>query len=127
MRGQQKAKYMKTLHLETGAFNQELSRLTPAGKIGWARDDHGHLADALCDILRASGIAPVSKWVDDFDFFRILLQFLDEYNRKRRQWAGERRNTGKPGGSPGRLVMWHEDLPAGMIGSIGYSCSCFLW
>ncbi len=47
----------------------------------------GLFADALCAILRASGIAPLAKWVDDFIFFRILLSHLDDYNRRQKKWA----------------------------------------
>ena len=47
----------------------------------------GLLADAWCDILRTHSIAPISKWVDVYDFFRILLRYLQEYNNRRRLWA----------------------------------------
>lgn len=54
--------------------------LTSAGGI-W-----GHLADALADILRAHGIGPLSKWVDDFFFCRLLKTHILEYNRQRALW-----------------------------------------
>jgi len=45
---------------------------------------YGRLVDASADIFRASGIGPVSKWVDDHIFFAIPHIHLAEYNAKRR-------------------------------------------
>lgn len=50
---------------------------------------YGNISDTGLDILRAKGIGPASKWVDDHLFFRIKRKFLDEYNRRRAQWARE--------------------------------------
>ena len=47
---------------------------------------HGHLADAGCDIIRANGIGPLSKWVDDHIFFRIPHPHLSNYNAKHHIW-----------------------------------------
>jgi len=54
--------------------------LTSAGGI------HGSVADAGTDIFRASKIGPISKWVDDHIFFRILHKHLPAYNREREKW-----------------------------------------
>jgi hypothetical protein len=43
----------------------------------------GMFGDALADILRAKGIGPILKWVDDFLFIRIPLEELKHYNRER--------------------------------------------
>ena len=43
----------------------------------------GMFGDALADILRAKGIGPILKWVDDFIFFRIPCLTLAEYNEQR--------------------------------------------
>ena len=43
----------------------------------------GLFADALADILRANGIGPILKWVDDFVFFRIPKHALKTYNFER--------------------------------------------
>ena len=43
----------------------------------------GLFADALADILRANGIGPILKWVDDFVFFRIPKRALKTYNFER--------------------------------------------
>ena len=44
----------------------------------------GLFGDALADILRAKGIGPILKWVDDFIFFRIPRDTILEYNIERR-------------------------------------------
>ena len=43
----------------------------------------GLFGDALADLLRAEGIGPILKWVDDFIFFRIPQDSIQEYNRER--------------------------------------------
>ena len=40
----------------------------------------GLFGDALADILRARGIGPILKWVDDFLFFRIPRDSIPAYN-----------------------------------------------
>ncbi|KAE8238245.1 hypothetical protein A4X06_0g8916 [Tilletia controversa] len=57
----------------------------------------GRVADALADILRAHGIGPILKWVDDFLFLSVPLQDLPLVNQLRRQAAEsivERRTRG---------------------------------
>lgn len=44
---------------------------------------YGHVGDAGMDLMRAAGIGPLSKWADDHVFFRILRQYLTEYNQQR--------------------------------------------
>lgn len=44
----------------------------------------GLFGDALADILRARGIGPILKWVDDFIFFRIPRDSIATYNEERR-------------------------------------------
>ena len=46
----------------------------------------GFVADACADIMRANGLGPISKWVDDHVFFRILREHLEKYNAERRKW-----------------------------------------
>lgn len=43
----------------------------------------GLFGDALADLLRAKGIGPVLKWVDDYVFFRIPRNAIPEYNEGR--------------------------------------------
>ncbi len=46
----------------------------------------GLVADALCAILRAWGMAPLTKWVDDYFLFHIRICFLIFYNQCLRDW-----------------------------------------
>jgi len=55
---------------------------------------YGHLADAGADILRAKGIGPLSKWVDDHIFFRIQRVHLNSYNDNRKGWRGKIEENG---------------------------------
>jgi len=41
------------------------------------------MSDAGCEILRAHGIGPPDKWVDDHIFFRIRKTFIGRYNKMR--------------------------------------------
>lgn len=50
---------------------------------------YGNLADAGLDLFRAKGIGPNSRWVDDHLFIRILKEFIEGYNVKRKQWHNE--------------------------------------
>ena len=43
----------------------------------------GLFGDALADILRANGIGPLLKWVDNFLFIRVPTVNLPEYNKTR--------------------------------------------
>jgi hypothetical protein len=42
----------------------------------------GHIADALCDILRFQGMSPVLKWVDDFMFICLPKTLVAKYNER---------------------------------------------
>ena len=46
----------------------------------------GVFGDALSDILRAAGIGPSLRWVDDFVFFAMKSEFIDDYNKLRNKW-----------------------------------------
>jgi len=52
-----------------------------------AAGSYGDLADAGADIFRSEGIGPLSKWVDDHFFIRILREHLDSYNSLRKARA----------------------------------------
>ncbi|OJA16495.1 hypothetical protein AZE42_13267, partial [Rhizopogon vesiculosus] len=47
-----------------------------------AAGSYGGLADAGADILRSEGIGPLSKWVDDHLFLRILCEHLERFNEQ---------------------------------------------
>ena len=50
---------------------------------------YGSVADAGADLMRAEGIGPISKWVDDHVYFWIPWHHLDEYNRLQAQWQAQ--------------------------------------
>ncbi|PPQ86833.1 hypothetical protein CVT24_000128, partial [Panaeolus cyanescens] len=54
----------------------------------------GSVADAGCDIFRAEGMGPLSKWVDDHVFFRVLRSELDSANTTRQGWHNHIREKG---------------------------------
>lgn len=72
-------------------INSELLAIDTAPCFGLASAAgvYGSIADAGADLFRASGIGPLSKWVDDHVFIRILCCHLDEYNAQRRLAAAE--------------------------------------
>ena len=78
------------------------------------RGVYGHLGDASTQIMRSHGIAPLSKWVDDHVFFRILRCHLDSYNIKRRQWAKEIADNGGEVHDGGRLWFRGATMPNGL-------------
>ncbi len=47
----------------------------------------GLIADGLNSIMRRKGIGPLSKWVDDHGFFRILKKYLQRYKDYQAQCA----------------------------------------
>lgn len=47
----------------------------------------GLLADAFSDVVRAHGMGPLTKWVDDFLFLRIPRTHCSEYNALRSELA----------------------------------------
>ena len=71
-----------------------------------AAGSYGGLADAGADILRSEGIGPLSKWVDDHLFFRILCKYREKYNGQRRIWAQSIRDEGGPRTDGGR--KWYR-------------------
>ena len=75
----------------------------------------GLFGDALADILRAQGIGPILKWVDDFIFVRIPKSNIQEYNNKREI---NRRTVADNGGkiqTGGRL--WYKGKTLAEVGA----------
>lgn len=66
----------------------------------------GLFADALADILRARGIGPILKWVDDFIFFRIPRKAILQYNNERDRNREIIAETGGKRTSGGRI--WYK-------------------
>jgi len=50
---------------------------------------YGNIADAGANIFQANRLGPLSKWVDDYIFFHIRQEFLQEYNKRRKLWADQ--------------------------------------
>lgn len=66
----------------------------------------GLFGDALADLLRARGIGPILKWVDDFLFIRIPTNAIPQYNKRR---EADRKTLDRNGGeiqTGGRL--WYK-------------------
>lgn len=63
----------------------------------------GLFGDALADILRARGIGPILKWVDDFLFIRIPRDDIAAYNKSRESNRQIVLNNGGKQQSGGRL------------------------
>lgn len=72
---------------------------------------YGRLGDAGTQIMRARGIGPISKWVDDHIFFRILRSHLEEYNLRRRKWAQDIAGNGGELHDGGRLWFKGAVMP----------------
>lgn len=71
----------------------------------------GLFGDALADLLRARGIGPILKWVDDFVFIRIPKETIENYNDRR---ASDRQTLALNGGqiqTGGRLWFKGDTLP----------------
>jgi len=66
----------------------------------------GLFADALADLLRAKGIGPILKWVDDFIFFRIPQNSIPQYNAERERNRRIIAETGDRRLSGGRI--WYK-------------------
>jgi hypothetical protein len=73
----------------------------------------GHLADAGMDISRARGLGPVSKWVDDHFWIRILRRWLTEYNSRREKLKRRITNYGGQKHKRGRIYYEGDTLPDG--------------
>ena len=64
---------------------------------------YGKIGDAGTQIMRALGIGPISKWVDDHLFIRIRRPFLEAYNQQRLLWAKDITSNGGELHDGGRL------------------------
>ena len=76
---------------------------------------YGIIGDASTDLMRAAGIGPVTKWVDDHVFFRIPRQHLNEYNHYRREWQTRVLANGGKYHEGGRIWYRGNILPDGQI------------
>jgi hypothetical protein len=76
---------------------------------------YGACADAANDIMRAEGIGPIIKWVDDRVFFRIPVSTLDTFNAARAQLNTEITKNGERHHDRGRWWYHAGHLPDGRI------------
>ncbi len=84
----------------------------------------GMCADAACDILRAKGIGPVVKWVDDHAFVRIRSDLIPAYNVKRQNWHRLIQDCGGQHHTGGRLWFGGDELADGRIEEFAEDMSC---
>ncbi|PPQ84440.1 hypothetical protein CVT24_009819 [Panaeolus cyanescens] len=82
----------------------------------------GSIADAGCDLFRASGMGPVSKWVDDHFFIRVLVSELGNYNQLRSSWARKVPTSG-PRKHGGRIWYGEGNLADGAAFELFEDCS----
>lgn len=64
------------VRLDAGAFAVDSSASFGVGSHAGV---YGNLADAGADIMRAKGIGPLAKWVDDNVFLQILREHLPDW------------------------------------------------
>ena len=76
---------------------------------------YGGVTDAGADLMRAEGIGPIAKWVDDHVFFRIPRNCLEEYNRARSQWRSQIEYYGGVHQDGGRLWFGGDRLEDGRL------------
>ncbi|KAL7282059.1 hypothetical protein ACG7TL_003527 [Trametes sanguinea] len=76
---------------------------------------YGSLADACTDIMRARGLGPMAKWVDDTVFLRIRREHLVSYNQQRSVWREQIVRHGGVRHSGGRLWFGGDELPDGNV------------
>ncbi|KAL7277636.1 hypothetical protein ACG7TL_008563 [Trametes sanguinea] len=76
---------------------------------------YGSLADACTDIMRARGLGPMAKWVDDTVFLRIRREHLDSYNQQRLVWREQIARHGGARHAGGRLWFGGDELPDGSV------------
>ncbi len=84
---------------------------------------YGVVADAGVDIFRAKGIGPLSKWVDDHCFLRILIAWLTEYNARRLELHNRIIAQGGQHQSGGRLWWKGESFPDGRYEEVDEDCA----
>ena len=72
---------------------------------------YGLIGDASAQIMCFHGIAPLSKWVDDHVFFRVLRCHCESYNLKHSQWAKDIAENGGEVHDGGRLWFRGATMP----------------
>ncbi|KAL7277684.1 hypothetical protein ACG7TL_008616 [Trametes sanguinea] len=76
---------------------------------------YSSLADACTDIMRARGLGPMAKWVDNTVFLCIRREHLVAYNQQRLVWREQIVRHGGMRHSGGRLWFGGDELPDGNV------------
>lgn len=84
---------------------------------------YGRIADTGAMLLRRQGMGPISKWVDDHIFIRIRRDAVQEYNRRREQWAAEIRESGGKQQDGGRIWYRGATKPDGQPEEFDEDCT----
>jgi len=84
---------------------------------------YGTIGDAGAQLTRHHGIGPVSKWVDDHVFIRILKHHLKQYNKSREGWANDIEKNGGEHHDGGRLWFKGATMPDDRIEEFDENCS----
>ena len=74
----------------------------------------GLFSDALLNIFRAAGIGPALRWVDDFVFFAIRKDCIDDYNQLRKSWRTRIEENGGRLQKGGRYWFKGSTLPSSL-------------
>lgn len=82
----------------------------------------GVVADSAAEILRAKGIGPVTKWVDDFPFFRSLREYLQQFNKRRGDWHAEINEYGGQHQDGGRIWYGGARFDDGTLNEFDEDC-----
>ena len=85
---------------------------------------YGLVGDASAQIMRSQGRAPLSKWVDDHIFFRILQCHLEPYNLKCKQWAKDITDNGGEVHDRGCLWLRGATMPNDLPEEFDEDASC---
>jgi len=75
----------------------------------------GLFGDALLDMIRASGIGPSLRWVDDFIFFLMGKEYINDYNKLRERWKEKIEENGGRIQKGGRVWFRGEQLPSDRV------------
>jgi len=84
---------------------------------------YGTVGDAGAQLTRIHGIGPISKWVDDHVFIRILREHIKPYNKMRKEWAESITKNGGEHHDGGKLWFKGATMPDGRTEEFDEDCS----
>ena len=74
----------------------------------------GHVADAGMEICRGHGLGPLTKWVDDYFWLRILREHLERYNQLQANLRDRIKRNGGMKYQKARTLFQGHTLPNGI-------------